>query len=85
VCRRRLNRRFTLSSILLQIAYNLLARFITSKSIPLLDIARPSLQQHLSYLEATFGPPATFTPSVTHVLLVAIMLVLLANGDGRRR
>lgn len=29
--------------------------------------------------QAIFGQPATFTPNTTHVILVAIMLVLLVN------
>ena len=47
----------------------------------------PCLPPHppLPFRQSIFGQPATFTPSVTHVLLVAIMLVLIVQLDGRRR
>lgn len=43
------------------------------------QVVQPAFRQYLTSLEAAFGNPATFSPTATHVLLVAVMLVLIAN------
>lgn len=63
-----------------QIAYSLLMRAAAGKaSNDVLAALQATLKQHLAFAESIFGQPHTFTPSATHVLLVAIMICLLAN------
>ena len=46
---------------------------------------QPALKNQLTWLESIFGAPATFTPTTTHVILVAILLWLMVNAEGNRR
>ena len=63
-----------------QIAYSLLMRAAAGRaSNDVLAALQATLKQHLAFAESIFGQPHTFTPSATHVLLVAIMICLLAN------
>lgn len=63
-----------------KILYNFLARVVYQKhSNVVWETVQPALRQQMAFFESIFGQPATFTPSVTHVLLVAIMLVLIVN------
>ncbi|PSC76445.1 spermidine putrescine ABC transporter ATP-binding [Micractinium conductrix] len=69
-----------------KVVYTALARLAYQKQGgPFGEYVQPTLRNHVQFLESIFGQPATFTPSVTHVLLVAIMLVLIVQLDGRRR
>ncbi|KAI7838978.1 hypothetical protein COHA_007264 [Chlorella ohadii] len=63
-----------------KVVYGLFARLaLTRSSNPLWQQVQPQMRQLLTFCEAIFGQPATFTPNCTHVLLVALMLVLLVN------
>ncbi|PRW32865.1 MFS general substrate transporter isoform C [Chlorella sorokiniana] len=63
-----------------KVVYGAFARLaLTRSSNPLWQQVQPVLRQLLTFCEAIFGQPATFTPNTTHVLLVAIMIVLLVN------
>lgn len=42
---------------------------------------QPVLKRVLSTMESTFGPATKFTPGLTHILLVAVMLVMLTVGE----
>lgn len=46
---------------------------------PLLQAAQQALKQQLGLAEAVFGQPQTFTPSATHVFLVALMICIIVN------
>ena len=73
-------------TLCVQIAYNLLARFVYQRSSNALWRAvQPVLKQQLTFFESIFGQPATFTPSTTHVILVAILLALVVHLDAVRR
>lgn len=41
------------------------------------------LLRALATLQSVFGQPATFTPTTTHVLLVAIIIVLIVHSQRR--
>lgn len=66
-----------------QALYTLFAQVATPRSRnPLLaETVQPLLKKVLALLEASFGPAAAWTPSVTHILLVAILIVLLARRE----
>ncbi|KAL4422813.1 hypothetical protein ABPG75_009010 [Micractinium tetrahymenae] len=67
-----------------KIAYNFLARFVYQKSRnPVWEVVQPPLRQQLAFFESVFGQPATFTPTTTHVLLVAIMIALIVHTQRR--
>ena len=69
-----------------QISYTALARFTYQKSgNAVWQALQPALKNQLTWLESIFGAPATFTPTTTHVILVAILLVLMVNAEGGRR
>ncbi|KAI3430512.1 hypothetical protein D9Q98_005107 [Chlorella vulgaris] len=66
--------------------YSLLARLLTIKSNnPIWSAFEPALRHQQTFFHSIFGDPATFTPTVTHVLLVSLMLVLIVNLGGLRR
>ena len=66
-----------------QALYALLVQAAAARSrSPLLsDLLQPALRRLLPALEGSFGSPRSWSPSATHVLLVAILIVLLARRD----
>ncbi|KAK9845471.1 hypothetical protein WJX81_007376 [Elliptochloris bilobata] len=42
---------------------------------------RPGLKTLVANMEATFGPAHKFIPNTTHVLLVAVMLVIMVSTE----
>ena len=66
--------------LFLQIAYHFLARASYQRSgNAVWQAVQPILAKQMEFLEQVFGPPATFTPSVTHVMLVRVV----CGGWGR--
>lgn len=61
--------------------YQLFAHVATTrtKNALLQGTVQPLLRKLLTLMEASLGAPAAFTPSTTHVLLVAILLAVLAT------
>lgn len=58
----------------------MLARVILSKSSnPIAQTVQQFARTQLTFLESICGAPASFTPTFTHVLLVAILLAMLTR------
>ena len=61
-----------------QMSYAALARAAVARTgVPALQTAQQFLRTQLQFAESIFGPPGSYTPSATHVLLVAILIALL--------
>lgn len=52
---------------------------------PALEAVAPLSKAIVRYLEAVFGPAYKFSPNPTHVLLVAVLLAVVAQGQRNRR
>ncbi|KXZ50335.1 hypothetical protein GPECTOR_17g976 [Gonium pectorale] len=55
------------------------------RSIGQLAAIEPVITTLVDYLTRVFGPLHKFTPQPTHILLMAVVVALVANGSGRRK
>ncbi|RMZ55689.1 hypothetical protein APUTEX25_000272 [Auxenochlorella protothecoides] len=62
-----------------KIAYVALERFSSSRHPLLLDSVQPVLKKLVQVFESVLGSPSGFNPTLTHVLLVALILAVLSR------
>ncbi|KAK2077629.1 hypothetical protein QBZ16_004475 [Prototheca wickerhamii] len=61
-----------------KVAYAFLERTINSHHA-LLEAAQPVLKRLFLIIESVLGSPSSFNPTLTHVLLVALILAVLSR------
>lgn len=66
----------------MQYIYFMFAQFVSARSHnPLVEAVQPLLRNQLAVMKASLGSPDSFNPTTTHVILVAILIVLLAQRN----